>query len=78
MQHTVALTGEEVITWGCNEEGQCGQGERAEMTTVKPRFIRMLSQSLVTQVVCGSDHTLCVTATSQVSVQQSSDHIRTA
>lgn len=66
MQHTVALTVDEVITWGCNEEGQCGQGERAEVATVKPRFIRMLTQCLVTNIVCGSNHTLCVTATSQV------------
>ena len=65
-QHTVALTADEVITWGRNDQGQCGQGERAEVTWVKPRFIRMLSRALVTQVVCGSHHTLCVTATSQV------------
>ena len=66
-QHTVALTADEVITWGRNDQGQCGQGERAEVTWVKPRFIRMLSRVLVTQVVCGSHHTLCVTATSQAS-----------
>jgi alpha-tubulin suppressor-like RCC1 family protein len=68
-QHTVALTTDEVITWGRNDQGQCGQGERAEVTWVKPRFIRMLSRVLVTQVVCGSHHTLCVTATSQASRQ---------
>ena len=63
----MALTADEVITWGRNDQGQCGQGERAEVTWVKPRFIRMLSRALVTQVVCGSHHTLCVTATSQAS-----------
>jgi len=66
VQHTVAVTAEEVITWGANGEGQAGQGERAEAAWVKPRSLRALRGALVTQVVCGSYHTLCVTATSQV------------
>lgn len=66
VQHTVAVTAEEVITWGANGEGQSGQGERAEAVWVKPRSLRALRGALVTQVVCGSYHTLCVTATSQV------------
>ncbi len=41
-EHTVALTQEDVISWGANSEGQCGQGERAEQTYVKPRSIKPL------------------------------------
>jgi hypothetical protein len=33
---------------------------------VKPRSIKMLHEQMVTQVICGRYHTLCVTATSQV------------
>lgn len=65
--HTVALTPEDVISWGANSEGQCGQGERAETLWVKPRSIKPLQGQFVSQVVCGKYHTLCVTATSQVS-----------
>lgn len=64
--HTVALTPEDVISWGANSEGQCGQGERAETLWVKPRSIKPLQGLYVSQVVCGKYHTLCVTATSQV------------
>ncbi|KAL3132600.1 hypothetical protein ABBQ32_009129 [Trebouxia sp. C0010 RCD-2024] len=64
--HTVALTPEDVISWGANSEGQCGQGERAETMWVKPRSIKPLQGMYVSQVVCGKYHTLCVTATSQV------------
>lgn len=64
--HTVALTPEDVISWGANSEGQCGQGERAETLWVKPRSIKPLQGQSVSQVVCGKYHTLCVTATSQV------------
>jgi alpha-tubulin suppressor-like RCC1 family protein len=64
--HTVALTPEDVISWGANSEGQCGQGERAETLWVKPRSIKPLQGMYVSQVVCGKYHTLCVTATSQV------------
>lgn len=85
-----------MITWGSNEHGQCGHGEKAETDWVKPRSIKvrsgssnssraggmgsvpqpypparaprvqMLHEQMVTQVVCGRFHTLCVTATSQV------------
>ncbi|KAK9819719.1 hypothetical protein WJX72_001643 [[Myrmecia] bisecta] len=65
-EHTVAITAEDVISWGSNAEGQCGQGERAETTWVKPRSIKPLQGLFVQQVVCGRFHTLCVTATSQV------------
>ena len=64
-EHTVALTPDDVITWGENGDGQCGQGERAERGAVKPRSIKPLQGLHVTQVVCGRFHTLCVTATSQ-------------
>ena len=64
-EHTVALTPDDVITWGENGDGQCGQGERAERGCVKPRSIKPLQGLHVTQVVCGRFHTLCVTATSQ-------------
>ena len=66
--HTVALTPEDVISWGANSEGQCGQGERAETLWVKPRSIKPLQGQFVSQVVCGKYHTLCVTATSQVGI----------
>lgn len=61
----MALTPDDVITWGENGDGQCGQGERAERGCVKPRSIKPLQGLHVTQVVCGRFHTLCVTATSQ-------------
>ena len=62
----MAITPEDVITWGSNQHGQCGHGDKAETDWVKPRSIKMLHEALVTQVVCGRHHTLCVTATSQV------------
>lgn len=62
----MAITPEDVITWGSNQHGQCGHGDKAETDWVKPRSIKMLHEALVTQVVCGRRHTLCVTATSQV------------
>ena len=61
----MALTPEDVITWGENADGQCGQGERAERGCVKPRSLKPLQGLHVAQVVCGRFHTLCVTATSQ-------------
>lgn len=64
--HTVAITPHDVITWGSNERGQCGHGERAETDWVKPRSLKLLHGQMVTQVVCGSNHTMCVTATSLV------------
>ena len=66
--HTVAITPDDVISWGCNSDGQTGQGERAEPGWVKPRSLKPLQGLFVTQVVCGRFHTLCVTATSQVSL----------
>lgn len=66
-EHTVAITPEDVISWGGNSYGQCGQGERAEVMSVKPRSIKPLQGISIAQVVCGRYHTLCVTATSQVS-----------
>ena len=65
-EHTVAITPEDVISWGANGDGQTGQGERAEAQWVKPRSLKPLQGMMVTQVVCGRAHTLCVTATSQV------------
>ena len=64
--HTVAMTPHDVITWGSNCHGQCGHGERAETDWVKPRSLKLLHGQMVTQVVCGAHHTLCVTATSLV------------
>ncbi len=64
--HTVAITPHDVITWGSNERGQCGHGERAETDWVKPRSLKLLHGQMVTQVVCGANHTMCVTATSLV------------
>lgn len=64
-EHTVAITPDDVITWGSNSMGQCGQGDRAETDWVKPRSIKPLQSMFVCQIVCGRYHTLCVTATSQ-------------
>lgn len=64
--HTVAITAHDVITWGANDRGQCGHGERAETDWVKPRSLKLLHGQMVTQIVCGANHTLCVTATSLV------------
>lgn len=64
--HTVAVTPQDVITWGSNDHGQCGHGERAEREWVKPRSLKVLNGQMVAQVVCGKNHTLCVTATSVV------------
>jgi len=46
----VAITPEDVITWGSNEYGQCGHGDKAELNWVKPRSIKMLHEQMVTQV----------------------------
>jgi alpha-tubulin suppressor-like RCC1 family protein len=62
----VAITPEDIISWGGNSYGQCGQGERAEVMSVKPRSIKPLQGISVAQIVCGRYHTLCVSATSQV------------
>lgn len=62
----MAITPDDVITWGSNSMGQCGQGDRAETDWVKPRSIKPLQSMFVCQIVCGRYHTLCVTATSQV------------
>lgn len=66
-EHTIAITPEDVISWGANDRGQCGQGERSETDWVKPRSLKPLQQADVSQVVCGRTHTLCVTTTSMVS-----------
>jgi len=41
-EHTVAITPQDVITWGANDHGQCGHGERAEVDWVKPRSLKVL------------------------------------
>lgn len=64
----MAATADEVVTWGGNGEGQCGQGERSEPDYVKPRSLRALRGIAVTQVMCGAAHTLVVTSASQVGV----------
>lgn len=46
----MAITPEDVITWGSNEYGQCGHGDKSETTWVKPRSIKMLHEQMVTQV----------------------------
>ena len=62
----MAITPEDIISWGGNGQGQAGQGERAEAAWVKPRSIKPLQGLAIASVVCGRYHTLCVTATSQV------------
>lgn len=65
-EHTVALTGMEVFAWGSHYYGQCGVGEAGDYRRLPPTSIKPLYGFMVTQVVCGSYHTLCVTAISQV------------
>ncbi|EIE25571.1 RCC1/BLIP-II, partial [Coccomyxa subellipsoidea C-169] len=50
-EHTVAITPDDVITWGSNSMGQCGQGDRAETDWVKPRSIKPLQSMFVCQIV---------------------------
>lgn len=66
VEHTVAVTPHDVITWGSNDRGQCGHGEKSETDWVKPRSLKVLHEAMVAQVECGRNHTLCVTGTSQV------------
>ena len=62
----MALARDDVITWGGNGEGQCGQGAARTGPAAKPRSLKPLQGMHVAQVACGYSHTLCVTATSQV------------
>jgi alpha-tubulin suppressor-like RCC1 family protein len=66
-EHTVAITSKDVLAWGSNEWGQLGLGDSAQDMCSRPYPIRHLHDMMVTQVVCGKYHTICVTAQSQVS-----------
>ncbi|GAX82001.1 hypothetical protein CEUSTIGMA_g9429.t1 [Chlamydomonas eustigma] len=69
-QHTIVTTGSDVMSCGSNEHGQLGYWISEEKEDLgfshmlKP--IPSLHNMSVVQVVCGSSHTLCVTAQSQV------------
>lgn len=43
-EHTIAITPQDVITWGSNENGQCGHGEKAEIDWVKPRSLKVIME----------------------------------
>ncbi|CAD7697676.1 unnamed protein product [Ostreobium quekettii] len=65
-EHTVAVSSQEVYSWGSNEHGQLGQGDLAPDCVRKPRVVKALHGKMVMQVVCGKFHTLAVTAQSHV------------
>jgi alpha-tubulin suppressor-like RCC1 family protein len=65
-EHTVCVTHKDVLAWGSNEHGQLGLGEAAAECCPRPYPIKLLHDVMVTQVVCGKFHTICVTAQSQV------------
>ncbi len=65
-EHSVAVTHKDVLAWGSNEHGQLGLGEGAPESVPRPYPVKLLHDVMVTQVVCGKFHTICVTAQSQV------------
>lgn len=63
----MAVGAKDVYAWGSNEYGQLGTGEHGpEACCVRPTPLKLLHDMMVTQVVCGRYHTICVTAQSQV------------
>eukprot|EP00803_Ostreobium_quekettii_P007034 evm.model.scf_2582.1 EVM.evm.TU.scf_2582.1 scf_2582:2859-15247(+) len=65
-EHTVAVSSQEVYSWGSNEHGQLGLGDLAPDNVRRPRVVKALHGKMVMQVVCGKFHTLAVTAQSHV------------
>ncbi|KAI8468357.1 MAG: regulator of chromosome condensation 1/beta-lactamase-inhibitor protein II [Monoraphidium minutum] len=69
LEHTVAITAKDILSWGSNEYGQLGHGDHALQASdvcSRPMPVKVLHDVMVTQVVCGRFHTVCVTAQSQV------------
>ena len=54
----------EVWTWGKNENGQLGLGDKLERR--QPCKVKELSDKQVVKVCAGRDHMLALTSTSQV------------
>ncbi len=74
-EHTIVATAHDVLSCGSNERGQLGLGlgsEEHDVASVTHSQVLMpvpgLRNKSVVQVVCGSMHTLCVTAQSQVCI----------
>ena len=58
--HTVALTKKgEVFTWGLNNNGQLGHGDRKPRTV--PTKVAGLDWLVITQISCGYQHTAALT-----------------
>lgn len=50
LEHTVAITTRDVLSWGSNEYGQLGLGESAPEALSRPHPIKSLHEVMVTQV----------------------------
>jgi alpha-tubulin suppressor-like RCC1 family protein len=58
--HSVAITTKgEVLTWGWNEEAQCGLGTTQQMI-LRPTEIKSLRGVKIVQAAAGADHTILV------------------
>ncbi|KAL5005987.1 hypothetical protein ScPMuIL_017145 [Solemya velum] len=62
----------EVWTWGKNNKGQLGTGDM--MNRPQPTLIKALSNKCIVKVSCGQQHTLALTANSQVYTWGLNDH----
>ncbi|XP_023713900.1 E3 ubiquitin-protein ligase HERC2 [Cryptotermes secundus] len=67
--HCVACSEQgEVYTWGDNDEGQLGDGTTNAIQ--RPRFVVALQTKKITQVACGSAHTLAWSTNKPVSASR--------
>lgn len=67
--HSVALIAQsgEVYCWGASHHGQCATSIRRGVSGVAPpRLLQSLQDVLVTKVVAGGNHTLCLTSGGRV------------
>ena len=55
----------EVLTAGCNIEGQLGQGSRERETSI-PELVNFRSKVHVVTIACGSEHMVCLTSKDEV------------
>ena len=55
----------EVLTAGCNTEGQLGQGSRERETSI-PELVNFRTRVHVVTIACGSEHMVCLTAKDEV------------
>ena len=67
--HSVALIAQsgEVYCWGASHHGQCATSTRRGVSGVAPpKLVQTLQDVLVTKVVAGGNHTLCLTSGGRV------------